>query len=148
MMEALRMSYNKRNNYTERDCSFCINEGNEDICDDCSVTYNEVGCSCHINPPCSLCEGSFFEPSNFLINYKHYRKQNKWKWECFKSNENVFNKLTQIESKGYELDAETLQTGEISITITDKTDILDIEVCTKQNFKSKVEEFILAFDCA
>ena len=41
------------------DCDKCKHQ-DTDVCDDCSVILMD-GCSCHINPPCSFCEGNLFE---------------------------------------------------------------------------------------
>lgn len=44
----------------EVDCDKCINQGNDEICDECSALEGEC-CSCHINPPCSYCVNLRFE---------------------------------------------------------------------------------------
>lgn len=45
------------------DCNKCIHL-ETDVCIDCSI-YNRFddSCSCHINPPCSMCENCKFEES-------------------------------------------------------------------------------------
>ena len=149
MMDALRQSLNHRNNYDNKSCSFCKHEENtNNECDSCSVLSDDPymqGCSCHINPPCAYCVDSHFEPSYFLINYKHYNQKG-WKWECFKSTKDVLAKLSKIESKDFELDSETLSTGEISMTISDGEDIYEIELCQKKDFKSTMEKMIMKFN--
>jgi hypothetical protein len=140
-------SFNRRNDYNNRDCSFCINENiNDELCDECSVFIFEDGsCSCHINPPCSFCECNLFEPSPYLINYKHHKNW-KWKWECFKSTKEVFDKLTLLEEEGFVLSAETLTTGEIAIYLENDDYGEDIEICNKIDFKKTVNEFITNFN--
>jgi len=143
--EILLKSFNRRNNYDHKDCSFCMHENNdEEFCDDCSVYIFEGGCSCHINPPCSFCENNKFEVSNFLINYKHHKK-NKWNWECYKSSEKVFNKLTVLEKDGFVLSAETLTTGEIAIYLEKGGNDHDIVICKKPNFKNAVNSLVIYF---
>lgn len=147
MTEALLKSLNCRNNY-DNSCLFCKHESSELECDGCSVLSDnsyKQGCSCHINPPCSYCTDNHFEPSGYLINYKHY-KSNGWKWECFKSTKNIFDRFTKIESRGFEIDAETLSTGEISMTITANEEIYEIELCEKKDFKLTMEKMIKKFN--
>ncbi len=146
MMDAFEKMYNTRNNF-DKDCSFCKLEDSEnDECEGCS-NLNEVhntGCSCHLNPPCSYCTDLLFEPSEWLLNYKHFRDGGKWKWECFKSNEKTFNKLSLLESKDLALSCETLTTGEITIYLDNEIDEenIDIEICQKKDFKKTVELII------
>jgi hypothetical protein len=139
---------NNKNNY-DTDCSFCNVEydPNNERCEDCSIPKG-LSCSCHINPPCIKCENSKFEVSPFLINYKRYKAGGKTVWECFKSNKKTFLKLNEIEERGFELNAETLTTGEISICITDLDEEMDIaiEICEKINFKDCVTKLINEFE--
>ena len=136
---------NRRNKYSV-DCKFCSHEDEKDnlICDECSILGDE-SCSCHINPPCSKCENSRFEVSPHLINYKHY-KDGKWRWECFKSNEDVFDKFKKIEESGMILSAETITTGEIVIYLglDDDVEEEEIKICSeKKYFKEEVEKMII-----
>jgi hypothetical protein len=143
-MEALSKAMNYRNNYN-KDCSFCQheqgpNDPDNENCDGCSILRDSC-CSCHINPPCSKCVDSAFEPSGNLINYKHYREGGKWKWECFKSDEQTFKKLTALEGKGYELSTEMLQEGVIAVYLGfDENE--DIELCERSEFKKTVNKII------
>jgi predicted dithiol-disulfide oxidoreductase (DUF899 family) len=145
--KVLLESFNRRNDYNNRDCSFCIHEDSDnEYCDGCSVIYYEGGgCHCHINPPCSFCENNSFEPSPYLINYKHHKNW-KWKWECFKSTKEVYDKLTSLEEQSFILSAETLTTGEIAIYLENDDYGEDIEICNKSDFKKTVNEFIINFN--
>ena len=143
MIDALSRVYNHRDNYNHKDCNFCIYQHGDNVeCDDCSVYDGERGCSCHINPPCSFCIDNHFEPSVNLINYKHIRNGGKWKWECFKSTEEVKNKLDIIENSGLHLNCETLQTDEIVVYLSNTDEDEIIEICNKTNFKSTVVKII------
>ncbi len=140
--DAIYKALNKRNKF-DRECSFCIHEG-EDFCDDCSLFTGDLACSCHINPPCSICTDSRFEVSPYLINYKHF-KNGKRPWECYRADEKTFKKLGAIEAEGFYANAETLGTGEIAMYIT-KGEYDDINICKKIEFKTKMSEFINNFD--
>jgi len=141
----LLKSLNRRNNY-DKACSFCKheqgpNDPDNENCDGCSILRDDGGCHCHIMPPCSYCVDSAFEQSPFLINYKHYRDGGKWKWECFKSDEETFKKLSELESKRHELSTETLQCGTVAVYLGfDENE--EIELCAKSDFKKTVEKLI------
>lgn len=137
----LMNAMNRRNN-VENDCSFCEHEETKEdneFCDGCSIP-DDLSCSCHIRPPCSKCENSRFEPSINLINYKHYHEAGKWRWECFRADKITFKKLSDLEKKGYELSAETLNTGVIAIYLGD-----DIELSDRQNFKGIIIKLVNRF---
>lgn len=144
MRIALEASINHRGAY-DRDCSFCQHEGDEDYCDGCTIADWETSCSCHINPPCGKCVGSKFEVSPYLINYTHH-KNGKKKIECFKGDKETFKKLSEIESIGLSLSAETLSTGEIAMYIDDGIEKdYEIEICVKADFKQTMCKMIGKF---
>lgn len=139
---------NRRDNY-DKSCSFfAFKYGESDECDGCSISSIDRGCSCHINPPCSYCVDSHFEPSAYLINYKRYSEggQGRWRWECFRAEKEVFEKLNSLENEGYYLTAEVLTTGECSLCISWADDDADIEICLKKDFKETMCKLIMRFD--
>ena len=139
--------FNRRNNY-DKNCSFCKYEDDYEIdrCGDCSLESGDMSCSCHINPPCSKCVNSAFEPSQHLINYKHYRVNGngKWRWECFRSDKDTWEVFNKMEADGWELSAETLTNGVIAIYLEKNIDEFEeIELCGKKvEFKNTVIKFI------
>ena len=148
--KAFERMYNIRNNY-DKSCDFCIHDEDSEECENCSIP-NDLSCSCHINPPCSKCVDSRFEPTDCLINFKNYHQsgdgKSKWKWECFPTTEKVYEKFCAIEKSGFEMSAEILQTGEIAIYlghVLSNDEI--IEICKKVQFKitatKMIEEFIV-----
>ncbi len=148
MYRALESSFNKRNNY-QKTCSFCSHQESE-RCNGCSVP-NDYSCSCHINPPCSTCVNSGFEPTDFLINYKNH-EDGKTKWECFPSSKEILEKFIKIEKMNYELSAEILTTGEVAIYlqhVIPEESIEDmIEICRKPEFKVVATKMIKDFSLA
>jgi radical SAM superfamily enzyme with C-terminal helix-hairpin-helix motif len=44
----------------KRNCSSCRHYDTE-ICDNCSQSDDQRGCSYHTNPPCSFCTNNYFE---------------------------------------------------------------------------------------
>jgi hypothetical protein len=44
----------------KNNCENCVRKNTQE-CDDCSNTWEDTNCSCHINPPCSFCENNHFE---------------------------------------------------------------------------------------
>ena len=43
-------------------CAQCVHADRDDgYCSDCSHTWHHQSCSCHINPPCSVCSNNLFE---------------------------------------------------------------------------------------
>lgn len=146
MIAAMESMYNHRDNY-DRDCGFCTHEGDEEFCEDCSLIEGmQHGCSCHINPPCGFCVGLKFEPTEFLINYQHCKSAGRRRWECFKGDTFSVGKLSEIEDAGFNLCAETLTTGEVSITVEDSDQDYEIEICNKPEFKKTVIDLITRFD--
>jgi hypothetical protein len=85
-----------------------------------------------------------------LINYKHYRDGGKWKWECFKSDKEIFDLFNRIEYQGIEMSAETLSTGEVAIYLDHpfNEDLQEIELCNKNQFKEMAIKMIKASEFA
>ncbi len=147
MIAGLEALWNHRGSY-DRDCSFCQNENNDDLCSECTVADFETSCSCHINPPCSKCIGSKFEVSPYLINYENHKNGRK-QWECFKGDKDTFEKLKAIEKINRRLSAEILTTGEIAMYIDDGNDEDEnevIEICSKAKFKATMCKMIMNFN--
>ena len=138
--------FNRRNNFTET-CDFCKHDEESDRCTECSIK-EDISCSCHINPPCYKCVNSGFEATKFIINYKNHCK-GKTQWECFPSNEKVFDKFNLIEKEGFTLSAEILRTtGEVAMYIDsgDESTGRDlIQVSRKVAFKQEFQKLILDF---
>ena len=132
-----------RNNYA-KSCAFCAHE-DSDSCEECSMLDTDSCCSCHIVAPCSYCVENHFEPSPHLINYQHCQ-QGKRRWEYIRGTEESVEKLSQIESAGFKLAAETLTTGEISITVEGGEFDYEIELCNKNTFTEAVLKIIDSCD--
>ncbi|MBN2591613.1 MAG: hypothetical protein JXA96_17235 [Sedimentisphaerales bacterium] len=143
-MIAFKSIYTNKGAY-KRNCSFCKHEGNDEYCTGCSVLNSNNCCSCHINAPCDWCINCKFDVSPYLINYENIKGGGKRRWECFKGNKDVFEKLENIEKSGLKLTAETLTTGEIAMYIEDIEKDYEIEICEKADFKTKMCEMILGF---
>ncbi len=147
MIDVLEALYNHRGAF-DRTCDFCVHEDNtEGFCDGCSISDWELSCSCHINPPCQKCVESKFDVSPYLINYKNH-KNGREKWECFKGDKELVDKLAEIESAGLILSAEILTTGEVAMYIDDGIDADEndsIEICQKREFKQTMCKMILAW---
>jgi hypothetical protein len=151
MMAALEAAYNRRGLY-ETECSYCIHEDSSDaeydeFCEGCSISDTDLSCSCHINPPCSKCVESAFEPSSNLVNYQQH-KNGKKKWECFKADKEVCDKLQLIEDAKLELSAEILTTGEVAIYIDDGIDFGNneaIEICERVKYKQVMCKMIMDY---
>lgn len=144
MRIALEAVLNRRGRY-DRTCHFCLHEGDENYCLECSALDTDRCCSCHLNAPCSWCISLKFEVSPYLLNYRHY-KQHRKKWECIKGDKESFEKLERIEAAGFSLAAETLRMGEISITIEDDQQDYEFEICQKQAFLEGIRKIIMSFD--
>ena len=149
MIAALEKGYNRRDNY-DVSCSFCEHEGNNEHCEGCTIADTDNSCSCHINPPCSKCVGSKFKVSPYLINYEHIKtggKDGKRRWECFKGDKDIFEKLSAIEHIGLKLTTETLSTGGIAMYIEDGIERdYEIEICNKKDFKQVMCKMIKSFN--
>ena len=148
LYKAIMGGFNKRDNY-EKSCDFCVHNGSDDdYCSGCSIQDEDRCCSCHINPPCSYCVDSKFEPTTYIINYKN-RKDGKTRWECFPTTKKVFKKFRLMESKAFELSAEILPTTIIAIYLNRAYDKLDdfeeIELCTRREFKKTATKMIVDF---
>lgn len=142
--DILRYMGDRRNCY-EINCSFCRHSTDDPECEKCTVKNSNTCCSCHLCAPCSYCVGSHFEPSPYLLNYRHY-KNGRHPWECIRGNKEAFNKLALIEKAGFSLSAETLTTGLISITVEDDNYDYDFEICEKQCFLEALLTLIEKFD--
>lgn len=148
---ALEAIINRRGSY-DIDCSFCVHDGKDDYCEGCSILDRDRSCSCHINPPCGKCVDSKFEVSPYLINYEHITvtkdtKRKIHRWECFKGDKEIFEKLEAIEKSGLKITAETLTTGEIAMYIEDGVEKdYEIEICFKADFKKTMCKMILSFE--
>jgi hypothetical protein len=132
-----------RDNFSRRDCRFCIHKAKGEECDGCS-NPSDASCSCHLNPPCSFCVDNHFEATPWIINFHSYANGPKWKWECFPSTEKIFKKYQELEAHGIVLDAEILTTQELSITLTHLPSeaLLEIAVCNKPDFVRQAESLI------
>lgn len=127
-------------------CDFCIyNIETDSICESCSVKDIDRCCSCHLDPPCQYCVESNFEPSPYLLNYYHYKGGRK-KWECIRGDKECLHKLAEIEKAGFNLSAETLGTGEISINVEDSEYDYEFEICHKKDFLVALKKIIMRFD--
>jgi len=141
---AMEATINHRGAY-EINCSFCVHEGDEGYCKDCTIADTDRSCSCHINPPCSKCVGSKFEVSSYLINYQQHENRKK-RWQCFKVNEEVFNKAKEIEDAGLQLSAEILSTGEAAMYIDDGAELdYEIKICHRHEFRQMMCKMIMDF---
>ncbi len=135
---------NKRNDYST-ECSYCLHDGkDDDFCSDCSLLSGDMGCSCHIMPPCAKCTDSRFEVTPYLINYKHF-KDGKSPWECYRADEKTFKKFELIEAEGFYANAETLTTGDVALYLT-KGEYDEIEICRKVEFKNRMSKLINDFN--
>jgi hypothetical protein len=146
MIVALEASINHRDAY-DIDCSFCKHDGDDEHCGGCTIAATNNSCNCHINPPCSKCVGSKFEASSYLINYIRCSKGRR-KWECFKGDKELFDKVTTIENSGLQLSAEILSTGEVAMYIDDGMDCDEndaCEICNRKDFKQVMCKMIRNF---
>jgi hypothetical protein len=144
MQRALEAMLNRRGAY-DIDCSFCVHEYVEDICDECSIG-TDMSCSCHINPPCSKCERSSFEVTPYLLNFEQHEKGSK-KWHCIKGDKETYNKLAEIENLGFHISTEILQTNEIALYIEDGNIDYEIEISgrNRAELRKKLKALIMNF---